>query len=191
MNSVWLKPEQTLQNKCRGRHHWESFEEMAVWCRTKCPVQCRWDKRYPFEDAYFVPGLGKLTKDQFEKLQTCTIAFTMVPEHDINGHEEHWYLTAYGHNGAVFVKSFKDGVLETTRNAIEAKHFYSDDEADKVLEYLRDTQHPWTIALQDFEGNKSVCASVHYPNRNWNNNGNLQPSLMHKTVREWDEEHNQ
>lgn len=191
MNDAWLKPERILKISCMGRHHWESFEEMVEWCQTKCPVQCRWDKRHPFEEVYIVPGLRKLTKDQFEKLQTCTIAFTMVPDHDINGHEVHWYMTAYGHNGAVFVKSFKDGVLETTRNAIEAKHFYSDDEANKVLEYLRDTQHPWTIALQDFEGNKSVSAGVHYPNGYWRNNGNLQPSLMHKTVREWDEEHEQ
>ena len=191
MNDAWLEPEQTIQNKCRGRYHWESFGEMAEWCQTKCPVRCRYEKRYPFEDAYFVPGLGKLTKDQFEKLRTCTIAFTMIPDYDDSGREVHWYMTAYGHDGAVFVKGFKDGVLETTRNEIEAKHFYSDDEADKVLEYLRDTQHPWTIALQDFKGNESVSACVHYPNRYWNNNGNLQPSLMHKTVQEWNEEHEQ
>lgn len=111
MNDVWLEPKQILQNKCIGRHHWESFGEMCEWCQTKCPVRCRYEKRYPFEDAYFVPGLGKLTKDQFEKLRTCTIAFTMIPDYDDSGREVHWYFTAYGHDGAVFVKSFKDGVL--------------------------------------------------------------------------------
>lgn len=133
-----------------------------------------------------------MTKDQFEKLHTCTIAFTKTPNYNNSGYEVHWYFTAYGlDDDAVFVKSFEDGVLETTRNEIEAKHFYSDDEVDKALEYLRDTQHPWTIALQDFEGNKSVSAGVHYPNSYWSNNGNLQPSMMHKTVREWNEEHKQ
>ena len=113
----------------------------------------------------------------------------MIPDYDNSGRVLHSYFTAYGLHGAVFVKSFNDGVLETTRNEIEAKHFYSDDEADKVLEYIRDTQHPWTIALQDFKGDKSVAACVHYPNYHWGNNGNLQPALMHKTVREWYEEY--
>ena len=191
MNDVWLKPEQILQNKCRGRHNWESFREMTEWCQTKCPVQCRYDKRYPFEEVYIVPGLERLTKNQFEKLRTCTIAFTMVPEYDNSGREIHRYSTAYGYDDAVFVKSFKDGVLKTTRNEIEAKHFYSDNEADEILEYLRDIQHPWTIALRDFEGNESVSACVHYPNFHWNNNGNLQPALIHKTVQEWHKEHEQ
>lgn len=191
MNESWLKPQKEIRNGCWGRYHWKSFEDMVEWCQTKCPVRCRYDKRYPFEDSYFVPGLGELNRYQFDKLRTCTIAFTTIPDYDLEGREVHKYFTAYGHDGAVFVKNFKDDVLETTRNVIEAKHFYYDDEVDKVLEYLRDTQHPWTIALQEFNGNKSVSACVHYPNHHWNNNGNLQPSLMRKTMQEWKEEHEQ
>lgn len=191
MIKKWLEPVLTLQDKCRGRYRWESFEDMAEWCQTKCPVQCRYDKRYPFKKLYNLPGLGELTETQFEKLRTSTIAFTTIPEYDSSGNEVHRCITAYGLDGAVFVKSFKDGILETTRNEIEAKHFYSDEEADKVLEYLRDTQHPWTIALRDFEGYNSVSACVHYPNENWDNNGNLQPALINKTVLEWYNDRNE
>lgn len=181
----WFKPVLTLQNKCRGRYRGKSIEEMVEWCQTKCPVQCRYYKRHPFEEVYIICGIGELTKSQFENFRTSTIAFTMIPEYNSDGNEVHRYFTAYGYNGAEFVKSFKDGVLETTRNKTEAKHFYSDDDADSVLEYLRDVKHPWTIALHNFKGNESVSACVHYPNYNWDDNGNLQPSLINKTVQEW------
>lgn len=185
----WLEPVLTLQDKCIGRYRGKSIEEMVEWCQTKCPVQCRYYKRYPFEEVYVICGIGELTKNQFKNFRTSIIAFTMIPEYDYNGNEKHSYFTAYGYNGAVFVKSFKEGVLETTQNETEAKHFYSDEEADKVLEYLRDVKHPWTIALHDFKGFESICACVHYPNYNWSNNGNLQPALIHKTVQEWCEDH--
>lgn len=183
MNIEWTKPRLSLQDKCRGRHRWKSFEEMFEWCQTKCPIQCRYNKRYPFEKTYIVSD-KILTESQFKNFRTSTIAFTMIPEYDSNNNEVHNYFTAYGHRGAVFVKDFKDGILETTRDMKETKHFYSDDEADKVLEYLRDVKHPWTIALHNFKGYESVSACVHYPNYNWNNNGNLQPALINKTVQE-------
>lgn len=187
MNVEWFKPVLTLQNKCRGRYRGKSIEEMVEWCQTKCPVHCSY-KGYPFEKSYVVCN-KTLTEPQFRNFRTSTIAFTMIPEYDSNGNEVHNYFTAYGYNGAVFVKDFKEGILETTRDKMEAKHFYLDDEADKVLEYLRDVKHPWTIALHDFKGYESVSACVHYPNYNWSNNGNLQPALIHKTVQEWCEEH--
>jgi len=189
MNVEWLKPKLTLQNKCRGRYKWKSFKEMTEWCETKCPIQCRYDKRYPFEKFYIVRSIGRLTESQFKNFRTSTIAFTVIPEYNSNGDEVHSYFTAYGHDGAVFVKDFKDNILETTQDKMEAKHFYLDDEADKVLEYLRDVKHPWTIALHNFKGYESVSACVHYPNYNWSNNGNLQPALIHKTVQEWCKDH--
>ena len=186
----WCEKEYYLLDKCRCRYGYTSVEDMYDFCMTKCILKehCGF-MRTPFVYKYYVPGLGPISEHAFEELKTCIVAFSTTPEYDSSGREYHSCGIIYNKVDTVFVKDFRDGNLVTTREINEAKHFTSDKECDDALEYVVNNKKPFTIVVVDYKGNKIVCECVHYPNRYWSINGNLQPSLMHKSVNEWHQEH--
>ena len=164
-----------LRDKCRGRFGYPSNEhDIFVECG-KCRMECR--DRNPIEYVYDVPGYGEVSEERFRNLTSCVVLFSTEPEYTYS-------CECHGK----FVKWFKDGRLETTREEEEAERFFRDTDVDRVMETLRKTYPVWTIAVWEYKGDRRMSEVAHYPNEHWGDNDNLQPSLMHKTVGDWLEE---
>ena len=189
MKEEWCKKDYYLLDKCRCRYGYTSIEDMYGFCMNKCRLKehCGY-MRTPFVYKYYVPGLGPISEHAFEELRTCIIAVKIIPEY-VNGHPWRSCSIIYDTINTFFVKDFKDGNLITTRDMIEAKHFTSDKECDCVMEYIVNNKNPFTMVVAEYKGNKITSICVHYPNEYWSINGGLQPSLMHKSVNEWHQEH--
>lgn len=88
-------------------------------------------------------------------------------------------------NTVFYIKSFVDDVFEITTDIDRAMRFTDDDLCTRCMERLIETKNPWTIAVWNYVGERLVAQGVHYPNTYWSENGNLQPSLMNRTVSEF------
>ena len=186
IDKEWCEKVNYLKDMCRCRYAYTSVEDMYDFCMTKCRLKERCGfMRTPFVYKYNVPGLGLISEHGFEKLITCIVAFTDVPERDYR----HTYDIIFDKFNTFFVKDFKDGNLITTRNMIEAKHFTSDKECDDVMEYIVNNKNPFTMVVVEYKGNEISSECVHYPNKHWSINECLMPSLMNKSVKEWHKEH--
>lgn len=182
----WCEKVNHLKDICRCRYSYTSVEDMYDFCMTKCRLKERCGfMRTPFVYKYNVPGLGLISERGFEELKTCIVAFTDVPECGYR----HTYNIIFDKFNTFFVKDFKDGNLITTRNMIEAKHFTSDKECDDAMEYIVNNKNPFTMVVVEYKGNDITSECVHYPNRHWDCNGQLLPSMMHRSVKEWHKEH--
>lgn len=187
----WCEKVNHLKDICQCRYAYTSVADMYNFCMTKCRLKehCGF-MRTPFVDKYYVNGLGLISEHSFRELKTCIIVIKINPEY-VNGHP--WRSCTsmlYGDVNSVFVKDFKDGELITTRNRCEAKHFMSDQECDEVMEYIVNNKRPFAITVAEYKGTNIISSGIRYPNKYWNINSGLQPSLMHKSVKQWYEEHN-
>jgi len=168
-----------LKNKCRGRFGYPlTEEEMYLMCE-KCHG-CR--AKDPIEYEYYIPELGYIKEGEYNKKRNCIIVFSTNKEYYADGTPRHDCLCERDRN---FVKGFKDGKLITTREEDEAYQFFLDEQVDSCMSYILAHKNPWTVSIWNYEGNKIVLESVHYPNEHWSINGNLQPSLMNKTLSQW------
>ena len=131
-------------------------------------------------------------------MRSCIVLFTTEPEYwdDEKTKPLHSYSGSFFHKNPVYyVTSYKDGVIGTSRNEKDAKHFTNDVECTKCMEQIVATKNPWTIAVWNYEtkqyGDKRrVSECVHYPNVHWHRNNNLQPSLMYRSVSDFDKNGN-
>ena len=89
-------------------------------------------------------------------------------------------------NPVYYVTSYENGRIETSCDEKDAKHFTDDIECTKCMEQIIATRHPWTIAVWHYERGKCLCEGVHYPNENWKDNNNLQPSLMNRSITDFE-----
>ena len=118
-------------------------------------------------------------------MRSCIVLFTTEPEYwdDEKTKPLHSYSGSFFHKNPVYyVTSYKDGVIGTSRNEKDAKHFTNDVECTKCMEQIVATKNPWTIAVHSYNGDKAIAECVHYPNEHWGKNNNLQPSLMNMSV---------
>ena len=174
-----------LKDKCRGRgFHPETYEEALELCRTVCK-RCPERLMDPVEHKPLKTDFGdypyvKPQKPKPEKYNV--VVFSTIPEYTKDGEPWHVFWVSMSLDRK-FVKSFKDGKLETTNNEDEAYKFKDDDECTACMEFIIKNEHPWTIALWD-----DVGQMVAYPNENWGKNNNLMPSLMHRTVADFHKE---
>lgn len=131
-------------------------------------------------------------------MRSCIVLFTTTPEYwdDEKAKPLHSYSGSFFHKNPIYyVTSYKDGVIGTSRNEKDAKHFTNDVECTKCMEQIVATKNPWTIAVWNYEtkqyGDKRrVSECVHYPNVHWHRNNNLQPSLMYRSVSDFDKNGN-
>ena len=131
-------------------------------------------------------------------MRSCIVLFTTEPEYwdDEKTKSLHSYSGSFFHKNPVYyVTSYKDGVIGTSRNEKDAKHFTNDVECTKCMEQIVATKNPWTIAVWHYENTqygdkRRICECVHYPNVHWHRNNNLQPSLMNRSVSDFDKNGN-
>lgn len=131
-------------------------------------------------------------------MRSCIVLFTTEPEYwdDKKSKPLHSYSGSFFHKNPVYyVTSYKDGIIGTSRNEKDAKHFTNDVECTKCMEQIVATKNPWTIAVWNYEtkqygDKKRVSECVHYPNVHWHRNNNLQPSLMYRSVSDFDKNGN-
>jgi hypothetical protein len=131
-------------------------------------------------------------------MRSCIVLFTTTPEYrdDEKRKPLHYYGGGF-HFGipTYYVTSYKDGRIGTSLNKKDAKHFTNDVECTKCMEQIVATKNPWTIAVWNYETNKYgekklTFEGVHYPNEHWSRNNNLQPSLMYRSVSDFDKNGN-
>ena len=118
-------------------------------------------------------------------MKSCIVLFTTTPEYwdDEKTRPLHCYSGSFLHKNPIYyVTSYKDGKIKTSCNEKDAKHFTDGIECTKCMEQIIATRNPWTIAVWHYERGKCLCECVHYPNENWKDNNNLQPSLMNRSV---------
>ena len=118
-------------------------------------------------------------------MKSCIVLFTMIPEYwdDEKTRPLHSYMGSFCHKNPVYyVESYKNGNIKVTYDKEKAKRFTDDIECTKCMEQIIATRHPWTIAVWHYERGNCLCECVHYPNEHWNDNNNLQPSLMNRSV---------
>ena len=131
-------------------------------------------------------------------MRSCIVLFTTTPEYwdDEKTKPLHFYLGSFLHKNPIYyVTSYKDGIIGTSHNEKDAKHFTNDVECTKCMEQIVATKNPWTIAVWHYEtkqyGDKRrIFECVHYPNEHWHRNNNLQPSLMYRSVSDFDKNGN-
>ena len=131
-------------------------------------------------------------------MRSCIVLFTTTPEYwdDEKKRPLHYYGGSFHFGTPIYyVTSYKDGRIGTSLNKKDAKHFTDDVECTKCMEQIVATKKPWTIAVWDYETNKYgdkklTFESVHYPNEHWGNNNNLQPSLMYRSVSDFNKNGN-
>lgn len=98
----------------------------------------------------------------------------------------HSYMGSFCYKNPVYyIESYKNGNIKVTYDKEKAKRFTDDVECTKCMEQIIATRHPWTIAVWHYERGNCLCECVHYPNEHWNDNNNLQPSLMNRSVMEF------
>lgn len=173
-----------LKDKCRGRgFHPGTYDEALEICNNvckRCPERFRDPiKEKPVNGTFGIGGFGLTNNFKPEKYNV--VVFSTIPEYTKDGEPWHTYWVSTSLDRK-FVKSFKDGKLKTTNNENEAYKFRDDDECTACMEFIIKNEHPWTIALWD-----DVGQMVAYPNEHWWKNNNLMPSLMHRTVTEFNE----
>lgn len=83
-----------------------------------------------------------------------------------------------------YVKSFENGKVKYTYDEAEAKKFCYDVEGTKCMrQCIKDgATHILVWTYKDWE---LMVQCINYPNEHWKNNDNLQPILMHHTVKEY------
>ena len=121
-------------------------------------------------------------------MKNCIVLFTDDPEYwdDEEKKPLHHYSGSFLNMNTVFyIKSFIDDVFEITTDIDKAMKFADDNLCTRCMERIIETKNPWTIAVWSYEGKKMVAQCVHYPNTHWSRNGNLQPSLMKRSVSEF------
>ena len=121
-------------------------------------------------------------------MKSCIVLFTTIPEYwdDEKTRPLHSYMGSFCHKNPVYyVESYKDGNIKVTYDKEKAKRFTNDVECTKCMEQIIATRNPWTIAVWHYERGNCLCERVHYPNEHWNDNNNLQPSLMNRSVMEF------
>lgn len=114
------------------------------------------------------------------------VLFTEDPEYwdDDEKKPLHHYSGSFL-NTVFYIKSFVDDVFEITTDIDKAMRFTDDNLCTRCMERIIETKNPWTISVWSYVGGKMVAQGVHYPNTYWSENGNLQPSLMNRTVSEF------
>ena len=119
-------------------------------------------------------------------MKNCIVLFTDDPEYwdDEEKKPLHHYSGSFTKT-VFYIKSFKDDVFWITTDIDMAMRFTDDNLCTRCMERIIETKNPWTIAVWSYEGKKMVAQCVHYPNTYWSENGNLQPSLMNRTVSEF------
>lgn len=126
-------------------------------------------------------------------MRSCIVLFTTTPEYwdDEKTKPLHSYSGSFFHKNPVYyVTSYKDGKIGISRYKEDAKYFTDDVECTKCMEQIVATKNPWTIAVWHYKGNKCEFECVHYPNEHWHRNNNLQPSLMNRSVSDFDKNGN-
>ena len=88
----------------------------------------------------------------------------------------------FGRNTVYYIKSYKNGEIDITYDKKDAMRFTNDDLCTECMEQIIATKNPWTIAVHSYSGDKAIAECVHYPNKHWGKNNNLQPSLMNMSV---------
>ena len=122
-------------------------------------------------------------------MKNCIVLFTTTPEYwdDEKTRPLHSYSGSFFHKNPIYyVESYKNGNIEITYDKEKAKRFTDDIECTKCMEQIISTRNPWTIAVWHYEGNRCVCECVHYPNEHWHRNNNLQPSLMYRSITDFE-----
>ena len=118
-------------------------------------------------------------------MRSSIVLFTTTPEY-LDGKPMHSYMGSWlGQNTIYYVKSYKDGQAEITLDRNNAKHFTNDGVCTKCMEHIIATRNPWTIAVWEYKDGRCIANCVHYPNKHWSENNNLQPSLMNMSVSEF------
>lgn len=178
------KREYTLKNRCRGRFGYPSSLREGYEMCGRCTMNCR--DRDPWEEKVYVPGKGYVSSSGYDKMENCVILFSRARSYDCKGNEWH---TCMCEMDQTFVKRWdmEKRELELTRREEEACQFFSDEEVDSCMEYIKEKHDPWTIATWNYQGDAIKSEVAHYPNEYWACNDRLQPSLMYEDVIGWHE----
>jgi hypothetical protein len=129
------------------------------------------------------------------------LAVSLVPEYYSDGREAHTYWGAFHPWNLRFVKSFdvKKQDIEFTTDENDALFFVDDGLCTECMEVLIEKYKAFTISIWHY-GRPSKhlyglsteielqSEIVAYPNEHWWKNGNLMPSLMHRSIDEFYEE---
>ena len=122
-------------------------------------------------------------------MKSCIVLFTTIPEYwdDEKTRPLHSYMGSFCHKNPVYyVESYKNGNIKVTYDKEKAKRFTNDVECTKCMEQIIATRNPWTIAVWHYERGNCLCECVHYPNEHWKDNNNLQPSLMNRSITDFE-----
>ena len=138
------------------------------------------------ESLGVLKGIGYVSEGKYGKMNNCKVVFSREKDYTGNGKEWH---TCRCESDRWFVKEYEEGRIELTRDEDEAMRFFSDGDVDECMKVILEKYHPWTLAIWDYVGDRGVSECVHYPNGHWWENGDLQPSLMNKSVGDWKREH--
>ena len=117
-------------------------------------------------------------------MYTSIIIFSTQPEYDFKGNPTYSYL---GGNRKQFVRGFNNeqGVTDVVYTEEDAMHFKDDAKCTECMEWIVANKNPFQIAVWEYKNGKLLSQCVHYPNKNWGKNNNLQPSLMYISVSEY------
>ena len=157
-------PEEVQMQLC-GR----GYDPMVIEYLCKCSETIRSEKPQPIPKSIFSPPPPRPKKRNYAK-----IVIAKDPEYHTDGTAWHSYWGGWFGN-RFFVKSFKDGKVELSKEEKDACKFYDDRECDECMARLIIDHHVWTISIWEdgFQG-------VHYPNNHWCDNGFLQPSFINR-----------
>jgi hypothetical protein len=124
------------------------------------------------------------------------LAISLVPEYYSDGRDAHPCWGAFHSWNTRFVKSFdvKKQDIEFTTDENDALFFIDDDLCTECMEVLIEKYKAFTISIWHYDEPDRFFPSgknsevVAYPNEHWWKNGNLMPSLMHRSVDKFYEE---